>query len=361
MKVQQGLDLAPLWGMGNLIGTQMTIRAAIELNVFNIISDSGPEAHLSSAAIVSKIPTTNPNAANALERILRMLSANSVLSMSLRQSPNCETNNERTYGLTMHSRAFVTKTDGISIASSMVIIRSERELVESLYKLKDFVLEPECVPFQKTYGVSFYEYVSKEPRLSNLFDENMACISKLFFDMVFKVYPGFEEVEELLDVGGGNGTSLGKIVSACPHIHGINFDLPHVIANALDFPGVEHIAGDMFKSLPNAQAILLKTILHNWDDDRCIMLLRNCWKALPDDGNGKVIVVEFAIQPLQNDVESINTITMDFYMMIATKGGKERTTTEFANLAKAAGFAETKIFSISEGIYVLEFIKRNGG
>ncbi|XP_059636543.1 (S)-scoulerine 9-O-methyltransferase-like [Cornus florida] len=109
--------------------------------------------------------------------------------------------------------------------------------------------------------------------------------------------------------------------------------LSHILTNR--FVCVEHIAGDMFKSLPNAQAILLKTILHNWDDDRCIMLLRNCWKAVPDDGNGKVIVVEFAIpQLLQNDAEAVNTIAVDFYMMVVTNGGKERTTTEFADLAK---------------------------
>ncbi|XP_059638486.1 (S)-scoulerine 9-O-methyltransferase-like [Cornus florida] len=154
----------------------------------------------------------------------------------------------------MNSRALVTNIpDRISLAPWMIIC-SERELVESLYKLKDVVLEPECVPFHKTYGVSFYKYAAKDPRLSSLFDETM----------VFKVYTGFEEVKEFMDVGGGNGTSLGKIVS---------------------------------------------TILHNWDDDRCIMLLKNCWKALPDDDNGKVIVVEFAIpQLLQNDAEAINTI-----------------------------------------------------
>ncbi|XP_059656529.1 (S)-scoulerine 9-O-methyltransferase-like [Cornus florida] len=352
-------DYLSLWSFsGCLIGTQMAMRAAIELNVFNIISDSGPEAQLSSAEIVSKIPTTNPNAATALDRILRMLSANSVLSTSVRQSRNCETSPERTYGLTTKSRALVTNSpDGVSTAP-MALLVSDRAYVEGLYKLKDAVLEPECLPFHKAHGIGLFEYASKNPGLSRVFDDTMANSSKIVFGMVFKVYTGFEQVRELMDVGGGNGTSLGKIVSVCPHIHGINFDLAHVIANALDFPGVEKIAGDMFESLPNAQTILLKFILHDWDDKHCINLLRNCWKALPDVG--KVIVIEFVIpQLLQNDAETMNAISSDFHMMISTTGGKERTTAEYIALAKVEGFTETKIIPISQGLHVLEFIKRN--
>ncbi|KAK9268292.1 hypothetical protein L1049_010735 [Liquidambar formosana] len=121
---------------------------------------------------------------------------------------------------------------------------------------------------------------------------------------------------------------------------------------------VEHVAGDMFELLPNAQNILLKNVLHDWDDVHCMKLLRNCWKALPN--NGKVIVVEFAIPQQQgNHTDSLDAIALDFFMLVYLPGGKERTTAEFDDLAKAAGFAETKFFPIAQGIYVMEFIKRS--
>lgn len=73
--------------------------------------------------------------------------------------------------------------------------------------------------------------------------------------------------------------------------------------------------------------------------------------------SGKVIVVEFAIpEELEKTKAVLNIVTLDITMM-ACPGGKERTTAEFANLAKHVGFVETKFFPISYGIYVLEFLK----
>lgn len=97
-------------------------------------------------------------------------------------------------------------------------------------------------------------------------------------------------------------------------------------------------------------------MLHNWEDDRCKKLLKSCWEALPKDG--KVIVVEFTIpEVLENTKAVLNIVTLDISMM-ALPGGRERTTTEFDNLAKSVGFVETKNFPIAQGICVMEFLKR---
>ncbi|KAK9267510.1 hypothetical protein L1049_009938 [Liquidambar formosana] len=356
MEGHDDLDYLSSWGLSRLISVQMALRAAIELDVFNNIANSGPKAQLSAAEIVSKIPTTNPSAAAALDRILRMLSANALLTASLRPCPNGEMRQESVYGLTDETRCLLTDKGGNSTAP-MTVFLSEKEVVDSFYMLKDAVLEPGCTPFEKANGASFFDYTSKKPELSQLFNEAMATSTKVFFDKVLKTYAGFEEVKELLDVGGGFGTSIKKIVSTYPHIHGVNFDLPHVISDAPKYPDVEHVAGNMFESVPNAQAILLKRILHDWDDDRCMKLLRNCCKALPD--NGKVIVVEFVIpEELGNNADSLNSTASDYLMMVWLPGAKERTMAEFDDLAKIAGFAETKFFPIGQGIYVMEFYKR---
>ncbi|KAI8023154.1 3'-hydroxy-N-methyl-(S)-coclaurine 4'-O-methyltransferase 2 [Camellia lanceoleosa] len=65
-------------------------------------------------------------------------------------------------------------------------------------------------------------------------------------------------LDSLVDVGGGNGTTLRVLIKACPWIRGINFDLPHVVSEAADFVGDENVGGDMFESVPKADAAILK-------------------------------------------------------------------------------------------------------
>ncbi|KAL5982150.1 hypothetical protein ACLOJK_016219 [Asimina triloba] len=121
--------------------------------------------------------------------------------------------------------------------------------------------------------------------------------------------------------------------------------------------GVEHIGGNVFKGIPSAETIFMKCVLHDWDDEHCIKLLRNCWKALPE--LGKVINVELALPAvLSNDAVSRRAASEDVFMLAVLNGGKERMVAEYADLAKAAGFEETTDFPISIGFHVLEFHKK---
>uniref|UniRef100_A0A7N0T1E1 O-methyltransferase C-terminal domain-containing protein n=1 Tax=Kalanchoe fedtschenkoi TaxID=63787 RepID=A0A7N0T1E1_KALFE len=162
---------------------------------------------------------------------------------------------------------------------------------------------------------------------------------------------------EVLDVGGNAGAALERIISVWPDVKGVNFDLPHVISRAPFIEGVKHVAGDMFESLPDSKTILLKWVLHNWSDEQCLKLLKNCWRALPEEG-GKVIVLEFVIpQDLERtDRAAVDAITLDFIMM-ALYGGKERTAAEFRDLAMAAGFISVSVVPVGDGIHVLELVK----
>nr|AAU20770.1 (S)-scoulerine 9-O-methyltransferase [Thalictrum flavum subsp. glaucum] len=352
MALQEGVNYLSGLGLSRLICLPMALRAAIELNVFEIIFQAGPEAQLSPAEIVAKIPTKNPNAAIALDRILRMLGASSILSVTTMKDG-------RVYGLTEESRCLVADKNGVSVVP-MLLFTSDKAVVESFYNIKDVVLEEGVIPFDRTHGMDFFAYAGKEQSVNKSFNQAMGAGSTIAFDEVFKVYKGFHDLKELVNVGGGIGTSLSNIIFKYPHIKGINFELPHVIADAPNYPGVEHIAGNMFEGVPNAQNILLKWVLHDWDDERSIKILQNCWKALPEGGT--VIVVEFVLpQILGNNAESFNALTPDLLMMTLNPGGKERTTTEFDGLAKAAGFAETKFFPISQGLHVMEFHKATAG
>ncbi|KAG2685084.1 hypothetical protein I3760_10G108300 [Carya illinoinensis] len=357
MEVQEDGDHFISLQLAGLASAQMALRAAIDLKVFSIIADARTDAHLSAAEITSKIPTKDPSsAACTLERMLRVLGANSILSIARKPLGNNGEHgcHEWTYGLTKKSRCLVSSstTDEATFSTSFILLVTEREMLESQRMIKDAVLDPRRSPFYKAYGVNFYDYMGEKPRLRQLFNEfrrPLVCF--------LKFESGFKDLKELMDVGGGIGTTLAKITSMYSQVRGLNFDLPHVIAVAPKLPGVKHVAGDMFKSIPNVQTILLKWILHNWDDEHCRKLLINCWEALPRDG--KVIIVEMAIcEALGNNLEATDVLIQDYFMMLLMNGGKERTLAEFEDLGKALGFTKIKIFPMPHwSIHVIEFHK----
>jgi caffeic acid 3-O-methyltransferase len=174
---------------------------------------------------------------------------------------------------------------------------------------------------------------------------------------VLEEYRGFEDVNTLVDVGGGIGTILGLITSKYPHIKGVNFDLAQVLTQAPFYPGVKHVSGDMFIEVPKGDAIFMKWILHDWGDEDCIKILKNCWKSLPE--KGKVIIVEMItpMEPKPNDFSCNTVLGMDLLMLTQCSGGKERSLSQFENLAFASGFLLCEIICLSYSYSVIEFHK----
>lgn len=113
--------------------------------------------------------------------------------------------------------------------------------------------------FEKVHGEDIWSYASENLDHCNLINDAMACDAKAVVPAIVEGYSEvFDGISSLVDVGGGNGTTMSIIVKACPWIRGINFDLPQVIAMAPKFDVVEHVAGDMFLSVPKADAVFLK-------------------------------------------------------------------------------------------------------
>ncbi|KAI3996529.1 hypothetical protein MKX01_029264 [Papaver californicum] len=347
--------------LGKLICIPMALRAAMELNVFQLISKFGPDAEVSASEIVSKMPNTsnNPKAAIYLDRILRLLGASSILSVSTRKkfvNGGEDGVHEKVYGLTSSSYCLVPREeDEVSLVEEL-LFTSDKVVVDSFFKLKDVFIEKDIVPFDVAHGASIFEYAGKEPRLNQVFNDAMGVFSVVVFEAVFRVYDGFLGMKELLDVGGGISTSVSKIVAKYPLIRGVNFDLPHVISVAPQYPGVEHVEGDMFEEVPKGQNMLLKWVLHDWGEERCVKLLKNCWNSLPE--GGKVLIIEFVLpNELGNNAESFNALIPDLLMMALNPGGKERTISEYNDLAKEAGFTKTIPIPVSNGLHVIEFLK----
>ncbi|XP_012078371.2 caffeic acid 3-O-methyltransferase 2 [Jatropha curcas] len=243
-----------------------------------------------------------------------------------------------------------------SSVSPLFLLHHDEVFMKSWYHFNEAILEG-GIPFTiQTYGMTVFEYQATDQRFNQVFNEAMSNHTTLFVKKIIEVYDGFDGVKVLVDVGGGIGDALRIITSKYPHIKGINFDLPNVLADAPSFPGVEHVAGDMFVSVPKGDAIFMKWILHGWSDEYCLKLLKNCYEALPS--KGKVIVAE-SILPLapENAVSSHIVFEQDLFMFAQTPGGKERTQKDYETLAMKSGFSSCEVVCCAYNSWVMEFHK----
>ncbi|XP_057479512.1 caffeic acid 3-O-methyltransferase-like [Actinidia eriantha] len=331
----------------------MVLKSAIELDLLEIMARAGPGAYLSPLELAAQIHTTNPDAPVMIDRILRLLTSYSVLKCDLRDLP--EGGVERLYGLEPVCKFLTRNADGVSMAP-LALINPDKVFMESWYHLKDAVVDG-GIPFNKAYGMSAFEYHGTDPRFNKVFNQGMSNHSTFTMKKILETYHGFEGLTTLVDVGGGIGATLNMIVSKYPTLRGVNFDLPHVIEDAPSYPGVEHVGGDMFVSVPKGDAIFMKWICHNWSDEHCLKFLKNCHDSLPDDG--KVIISE-CILPVAPDTGLATKIVfhVDVIMLAHTPGGKERTEKEFEALSKGAGFEGFRVVCCAFSTYVMEFLKK---
>ncbi|XP_011084575.1 caffeic acid 3-O-methyltransferase [Sesamum indicum] len=330
------------------------LRSAVELGLLELIKRAGPGAFVSPAELAAQIPATNPQADLMLDRILRLLAANNILNCSLRELPDGSV--ERRYSLAPVCEFLTRNEDGVSMAP-LLLLNQGQICGESWHHLKDVVVEG-GTPFKRAHGMSPFEYGARNPKFNTAFNRAMYEQSTLIMNQILKKYKGFnvEGLKTLVDVGGGTGATLSIIVSKHPFITGINFDLPHVVKDAPSISGVEHVGGDMFVSVPKADAIFMKWICHDWDDAHCLKILKNCYVAIPE--NGKVIIAERILSeaPHSDPLASIG-FTVDLLMLAYNPGGKERTEKEFQALAKEAGFRQFHKVCCAFSIWIIELHK----
>jgi len=209
--------------------------------------------------------------------------------------------------------------------------------------------------FEKLYGMPIFEFLEKNVEQGKNFDEAMTAIHGEETDAVLTTYD-FSNIQVLADVGGGNGGTIIGILKKYPKMKGILFDLPHVVERAkapIAAAGLgdrcQVIGGDFFKSVPaGADAITMRHIIHDWDDEKSLTILKNCRAALPPAG--KLLLVESVIPPGNGPFMAK---FLDLTMMLIP-GGKERTEQEYAQLYRQAGFRLARIVRTNTEISVVE-------
>ncbi|KAF7800812.1 anthranilate N-methyltransferase-like [Senna tora] len=332
--------------------SSMAVQTASELGVFDAIAGAGEGARLSGKDIVDLVCCKNPDAASMIDRVMKLLASHSVVECSVLE--DAQGKKQRAYGLNSVSKFFVTDADGVSCGPIMSLIQ-DQIFLQSWRELKGAIKEG-GIAFNRVYGMHAFEYPSLDQRFNQVFNNAMHNSTFLITNRILESYQGFDQIHKLVDVGGGLGINLKLITSKYPHIQGINFDLPHVIQHAPNYPGVHHLGGDMFESVPQGDAIFMKWILHDWSDEHCLKLLKNCYKAIPE--NGKVIVVD-AIVPTEPNTSIATKAALqgDVLMMTQNPGGKERTQQELMDLATISGFPAINFVSNVCGFWVMEFHK----
>ena len=203
------------------------------------------------------------------------------------------------------------------------------------------------VAFEKVTGMDSFAYFARHPALSATFNQAMVEHTRTIAPAVLAGYD-FSAFRRVCDVGGGSGALLAAIVAANPDARGILFDTAPGLAEApasLAAAGVadrcDVVLGDFFDSVPSgADAYVLKSVIHDWDDERSVAILANCRRAMREDA--KLLLVEFVVPETADPAELMGIAMSDLNMLVATRG-RERTQGEFAGLLKAAGLTLTSV------------------
>jgi hypothetical protein len=202
--------------------------------------------------------------------------------------------------------------------------------------------------YRRIFGMEPFENQADDPEAAAMFNRAMSEGTRETAPAVIGVFD-FTSFGTLVDVGGGDGTLLTAIVAATPGLRGVLFDTAAGVAQAperLEAAGVadrcQIVEGDFFQAVPDGgDAYIMKSIIHDWDDDRCVTILGNCRRAMAD--GGKVLIVEPVLPPkVEPSFTVLGTIMSDINMLLVT-GGKERTEAEFAEVLRSAGLQLTSV------------------
>ncbi|MEV4738613.1 methyltransferase [Streptomyces sp. NPDC049555] len=203
--------------------------------------------------------------------------------------------------------------------------------------------------FEEHFGVPLYQYLAGEPELSAVFNAAMSQETHRTAQTLPGAYD-FGRFRTVMDVGGGDGTLLAAILGHHPALEGVLFETVEGAAQAADtfktagLDGRATVAtGDFLASLPQgADLFLIKSVLHNWDDEHATTILRNCRAAMP--AHGRVLIVEVVLpeKAAPDDAAELDPYLKDLQMQVLV-GGRERTRTDFDQLCAAAGLTVTDV------------------
>jgi len=209
--------------------------------------------------------------------------------------------------------------------------------------------------FRHRYGMSVFEWYQQNPDRGAIFDGAMGDHSRAQIEALLTGYD-FSGITHLVDVGGGRGLLVQKVLAAYPALRGTVFDQPQVVAPVAVPPELAGRlsvqGGDFFAGVPaGADAYLLKHIIHDWGDDACLRILQHIRAAMAS--GARVLLVEQVIPPGNAPFPGK---LLDLNMLVMTEGGRERTPSEYASLLGKAGLSLQRIVPTPSPVSVVEAV-----
>ncbi|TVU35088.1 hypothetical protein EJB05_16957, partial [Eragrostis curvula] len=339
---------AELWNHIFAYTRSMSLRCAVELGVPDAVHRLGGVATVPELVAELGLP---PSRAPYLRRLMRLL-AHAGFFVS-------EDAAAAGYGLTPLSRLLLAPAPGaggqglspFALAMLHPVVVAPSMSLASWFRAADAATAAARVPFEAAHnGRDLWAVAKGDGAFGASFNDAMACDGRFVMDVLVRDHGAvFRGLASLVDVGGGSGGAARAIAAAFPHVRCSVLELPHVVTSvpAGEHGGVEFVAGDMFEHVPKADAVLLKWILHGWDDELCVRILRRCREAIPArEAGGRVIVMDLVVGSSPEDAKATETQLLWDVMMMGVVGSPERDEREWGMIFKDAGFSGYKIVAV---------------
>ncbi len=313
------------------------ISVACELNLAEILGDEKRP--------VDEIAKEAGTDAHALYRLMRALAGEGIFKET-----------ETAYFKNTHLSNALKEQPGH--LKNMIMHQLNSTNWEVVNEMKHSVVSGENAA-QKLFGTDIFTHLENTPEKNALYNKAMTETSSLSSASMVAAY-SFRNINTLVDLGGGEGMLLYTILQKNEKLKGVLFDLPHVVTTATQLAKdydvekrVQIISGSFFKDkLPVSDAYLLKNILHAFDDETCITLLKKVYNAL--DEKGKILVIEAVIG--ENNKAEFGKM-FDLQMLLGTESGKERTKNEFETIFEASGFRLNRVIRTVSPFCIVEGVK----
>jgi O-methyltransferase domain/Dimerisation domain len=284
---------------------------------------------------VAELASTTGMDAVAMHRLLRALASIGVFRAE----------GESGYANTPLSEALRTGVPGT--VRDFVLCFAEEWMLET-WKAFPKVIDDGVPAFDPTSGTGLFDYFHEHGAESaSTFDAAMTNFSALINPMVAQAYD-FSSWKRVVDVGGGEGSLLGTVLEAHPHLYGVLLDREEVVARSGRYLSAltdrsETVSGDFFDTIPGeADGYLLKHVLHDWDDKNAVRILTNVREAMP--AHARLLSVEFVLTP-----GSGPDLPVFLDLVMLAYGGRERTEAEFAGLFQQAGLRLDRVIPLAPG------------
>jgi hypothetical protein len=322
--------------MGAASWVSAVVYAAAKLGIADHLA-TGPRS-------AAELAGTTSTHAPSLHRLMRTLAGLGILTEREAQR----------FALTPLGEALKTGSPGSARATLMAFCgpafwHSWEEILYSLQTGK--------TGFEKSHGVSLFEYLAQHPEEASCFSEAMVGFHGAEPPAVAAAYD-FSGIATVVDVGGATGNMLAAVLSRHRSTRGILYDRPHVVRDApalLKARGVEERvtieAGNFFERVPNGgDAYLLSHIIHDWNEEQCLTILGHCRKVIEPEG--RLLIVETVLPtgdtPHQGKLQDM--------VMLVLPGGQERTEPEYASLLDKSGFRLVRVVPTDSVVSVVEAV-----